>query len=168
MADKNWVEILKEKLGDMIKDIAQPRERRIYVIVDRNDVQEAARIIFYDLGFRLCTASGIDTKDGVEIIYHFYHDHERMMVNLKTLAPRPDLVTKSVGAVFKAAEWIEREITELFGVTFEGHPDPRRLLMADDWPEGVYPLRCDYPQKQVEGFNPQDIEPPDEDATHLW
>ncbi len=168
MADKNWVEILKEKLGDMIKDIAQPRERRIYVIVDRNDVQEAARIIFYDLGFRLCTATGIDTKDGVEIIYHFYQDHDRMMVNLKTLAPRPDLITKSVGAVFKAAEWIEREIAELFGVTFEGHPDPRRLLMADDWPEGLYPFRCDYPQKVVEGFNPQDLEEPDEDATHKW
>jgi len=167
MADKQYIEILKEKLGELIKDISQPRERRIYLVVDRNDVQEAARIIFYDLKFRLCTASGIDTQAGIEIIYHFYQDHDRMMVNLKTLAPRPDLITKSVGAVFKAAEWIEREITELFGVTFEGHPDPRKLLLADDWPEGLYPLRSDYPQKDVEGFNPQDVEEPNPDATHL-
>jgi len=161
------IDIVKEKLGDMIKDIAQPRTRRIYVSVDRNDVQEAARIIFYDLKCRLCTTSAIDTKDGVEIIYHLYQDKERMMINLKTLAPRPDLITKSVGAVFKAAEWIEREMADLFGVTFEGHPDPRPLLLADDWPEGLYPLRCDYPQKKVEGFEPQDVEEPNKDATHL-
>ncbi len=166
MKAEAMVKILKGKLGGMINDIANPREKRIYLMVDRNDVQEAARIIFYDIGCRLCTATGIDTPAGVEIIYHFYHDHERMMVNLKTLAPRPDLETNSVAAVFIAAEWIEREIAELFGVTFIGHPDPRKLLLADDWPEGLYPLRTDYPQKDVEGFNPQDVDEPHPDATH--
>ncbi len=170
MAKKSVIDALKEKLGTMIRDIAQPRKRRIYLIVDREDVQQAARTIFYDMGGRLCTASAIDTRPGVEIIYHFYIEHpeyEPMLVNLKTLAPKPDLVTKSVGAVFKAAEWIEREIAEMFGVTFEGHPDPRKLLLADDWPEGLYPYRTDYPQKEVEGFNPQDVEEPHPDATHF-
>lgn len=169
MADKAVIDVLKTKLGNIIKDISQPRKRRIYLSVDRDDVQQAARTIFFDMGGRLCTASAIDTRLGVEIIYHFYIEHteyEPMLVNLKTLAPKPDLVTKSVGAVFKAAEWIEREIAELFGVTFEQHPDPRKLLLADDWPEGLFPLRCDYPQKQVEGFNPQDVEEPHPDATH--
>ncbi len=166
----DMVEVLKEKLGDKIKSIVRPRRRRIYLSVDRNDVQEAARIIFYELGGRLCTASAVDTRLGVEIIYHFFIEHpdyERTVVNLKTLAPKPDLVTKSVGAVFKAAEWIEREIMDLFGVKFEGHPDPRKLILADDWPEGLYPLRTDYPQKEVEGFNPQDVEEPHPDATHF-
>ncbi|RKZ30154.1 hypothetical protein DRQ33_08120 [bacterium] len=167
MSDNNSIDVLKEKLGEKIRDIAQPRKRRVYLIVDRNDIQDAARIIFYDLGYRLCTATGIDVKNGVEIIYHFYHDEKRMMVNLKTVAPKPDLVTKSVAAVFKAAEWIEREIAELFGVTFEGHPDPRKLLLADDWPEGLYPLRTDYPQKKVDGFEPQDVDEPHPDATHI-
>jgi len=40
--------------------------------------------------------------------------------------------------------WIEREMRELLGITFEGHPDPRRLLLPDNWPDGVYPLRQDY------------------------
>ena len=166
MSDSPILDTLKQKLGARIKDIAQPRKRRIYVMVDRSDVQEAARAIFYDMGARLCTATGLETRLGVEIIYHFYLDKERMMVNLKTIAPKPDLVTKSVGAVFKAAEWIEREITELFGVTFEGHPDPRKILLADDWPQGIYPYRNDFPQKDVEGFRPQDIDEPHPDATH--
>jgi len=170
MADRAMIDVLKEKLGSIINDISQPRKRRIYLSVDRENVQEAARVIFYDLGGRLCTASGIDTMPGVEIIYHFFIEHpdyEKIMVNLKTLAPKPDLITRSVGAVFKAAEWIEREIAEMFGVTFEGHPDPRKLLLADDWPEGLYPLRSDYPQKDVEGFEPQDVDEPHPDATHL-
>ena len=167
MSEKLIVDTLKEKLGGMIKSIAQPGKRRIYVVVDRKDVQEAARIIFYDMKGRLCTATGLETRDGVEIIYHMYLDKEKMMVNLKTLAPKPDLITKSVGAVFKAAEWIEREIAEIYGVTFEGHPDPRRLLLSDDWPQGLYPFRSDFPQKQVEGMIFQDIEDPNPDATHL-
>ncbi|MHC5035633.1 MAG: NADH-quinone oxidoreductase subunit C [Planctomycetota bacterium] len=38
---------------------------------------------------------------------------------------------------------MEREMNDLLGIVFEGHPDPRRLILADDWPEGVYPLRRD-------------------------
>ena len=40
--------------------------------------------------------------------------------------------------------WIEREISELLGIKFKNHPDMRRLLLSDEWPEGVYPLRRDY------------------------
>jgi formate hydrogenlyase subunit 5 len=43
-----------------------------------------------------------------------------------------------------AAEWIEREIQDLLGIRFDGHPNPKRLILADDWPEGVYPLRKDF------------------------
>jgi len=45
---------------------------------------------------------------------------------------------------FEAANWVEREINELLGISFTGHPDMRKLLLPDDWPEGVYPLRADY------------------------
>ena len=50
----------------------------------------------------------------------------------------------SLANVFSGANWIEREIHEMLGVNFKGHPDLRKLLLSDDWPEGVCPLRADY------------------------
>ena len=62
-----------------------------------------------------------------------------MKVRLPADAARVGTVT----GVWPAANWLEREVWDLFGIVFEGHPDPRRLLMPEDW-EG-FPLRKDYP-----------------------
>jgi Ni,Fe-hydrogenase III component G len=64
-----------------------------------------------------------------------------MIVSLRTLVEKPFLKMQSVATFLPAANWIEREIHEMLGVDFIGHPDLRRLLLPDDWPEGEYPYR---------------------------
>jgi NADH-quinone oxidoreductase subunit C len=66
---------------------------------------------------------------------------QRLRVRVRLAGSNPHIAT--VSSVWPAANWLEREVWDLFGIAFDGHPDPRRLLMPEDW-EG-YPLRKDYP-----------------------
>jgi NADH-quinone oxidoreductase subunit C len=67
----------------------------------------------------------------------------RLRLRVKVRLPADDPHVATVSDVWPAANWLEREVWDLFGIAFDGHPDPRRLLMPEDW-EG-YPLRKDYP-----------------------
>ncbi|MBN1844333.1 MAG: NADH-quinone oxidoreductase subunit C [Sedimentisphaerales bacterium] len=69
--------------------------------------------------------------------------HNRRLI-VKVLLAEPDLTVPSLTGIYPSAEWAEREAAEMFGFTFEGHPDPRRLLLSDLF-ENVFPLRKDYP-----------------------
>ncbi|HHS50593.1 MAG TPA: NADH-quinone oxidoreductase subunit C [candidate division Zixibacteria bacterium] len=140
-------EIVKSALGGMVVSIDQPRPNRIYVLVDQKDFPAAAKVVYEQLGGRLATSTALEVRDAVELIYHFMLETEMVLCNLKTLVMKPELKVGSVGAFLPGADWIEREMAEMYGVTFEGHPDPRHLLLPDGWPEGNYPMRKDFPQQ---------------------
>jgi NADH-quinone oxidoreductase subunit C len=98
-----------------------------------------------DLQFdALSNETGVDykAKGVIEVVYHLYSYPHRHAIVLKVDAPRDNPVVPSVETVWKAANWLEREIYDLLGVTFEGHSDLRRLLMPEDWIG--YPLRKDF------------------------
>ncbi len=139
-------EKVKSALGELLVSIEQPRPNRIYVLVDQKDFPAAAKIVYEQLHGRLATSTALEVRDAVELIYHFMLDADQVLCNLKTLVMKPELRVGSVGAFLPAADWIEREMSEMWGVTFEGHPDPRHLLLPDGWPEGNFPMRKDYPQ----------------------
>jgi len=92
----------------------------------------------------LSNLSGVDyRKDGViEVVYHLYSYTHRHMVVLKTRTPRDEAVLPSVESIWKAANWLEREVYDLLGVNFTGHTDLRRIMMTDDWLG--HPLRKDF------------------------
>ena len=98
-------------------------------------------------------ATGIDTRLGVEILYHMTFDESEMVVSLRTLVEKPELKTESFTDVVPAVEWIERELHEMFGVDFSGHPGLDRLLLPDDWPEGEYPFRKKTFESENEGVS---------------
>jgi NADH-quinone oxidoreductase subunit C len=82
-----------------------------------------------------------------ELNYHLVSISRRDRVCLQVKVSGQDPVVDSLVPVWPGANWLEREIFDLFGIRFSGHPDLRRILLPEDW-EG-YPLRRDYP---VEGF----------------
>jgi Ni,Fe-hydrogenase III component G len=67
-------------------------------------------------------------------------------LTVKALAARPELAIDSIAPVVPAANWIEREMHDLLGAQFRNHPDMRRLILDDSWPQGVHPLRKDFDQ----------------------
>jgi NADH-quinone oxidoreductase subunit C len=134
------LKLIGQKFGEQV-EIEEKSATRAYVMVEKPALLDVAKFLFHEHGARLCTASGVDTRWGVEILYHFSLDPMNKMVTLKVLAEKPFLKMDSVASFLPAANWIEREISEMFGVEFLGHPDMRRLLLPDDWPEGEYPHR---------------------------
>lgn len=92
----------------------------------------------------LSNQSGVDykAKGHIEVVYHLYSYTHRHWIVLKVDVSRDHAVLPTVQGIWKAANWHEREIYDLLGVTFEGHPDLRRLLMPEDWIG--HPLRKDF------------------------
>jgi len=81
------------------------------------------------------------------VVYHLLSQAKKLRVRLKVKVSSNDAAIPSLTPVWPAADYFEREVFDLFGVSFEGHPYLRRIQMPDDW-EG-HPLRKDYP---VEGY----------------
>lgn len=138
------VQRLKDLMGDAPVDWSRPRPNRVYITVGKEDAPECARALFEDFGARFATATGSDVGEELEVVYHFAYDAVGLVANLRLRTPKGDPVMPSITPLVPAAEWIEREMQDLVGLVFDGHPDPRRLILADDWPEGVCPLRREY------------------------
>ena len=138
---------IQSQLADAVLAIEQRSPRRVWVTVRPERIREVVAYLFNDAGGRLVTASGVDGRDDIEILYHFAFDGLGGVCTVRTSVPKPTPEIDSVATIVEGANWIEREIHELLGVNFRGHPDMRRLILADDWPEGLYPLRRDHREK---------------------
>src|SRR5437764_2690638 len=86
-----------------------------------------------------------DRERPLVVVYFLRSLTRRADLRVKvTLDPRGDLTVDSVVPLWRGADWLEREAFDMFGVTFRGHPDLRRILMWETYAEG-YPLRKDFP-----------------------
>ena len=123
------------------------------IVLPREQLQRAAEYLRAEAGLHFDLLSDISAVDRFpieprfELNYHLVSISLRQTVRLRVWISGQDPVLPTVIPVWPTANWHEREIYDLFGIRFEGHPDLHRILMPDDW-EG-HPLRKDYP---VEGF----------------
>lgn len=98
----------------------------------------------------LRSLTAVDNEDeGIDVVYHLYSTTHRHNVTVKTTLSNDDLTVDTATTVWRAANWLERETAEMFGIRFNNHPDPRTLLMPEDMTD-TFPLRKDHPLAEIE------------------
>ena len=132
---------LQTQLGDSILAVQRKSARRFYIEITPQALEQASRLLLETIGARLQIATGVDTGKEFEVMYHWALDTQDSIITLRVLVDHATAELDSIAPWYPAAEWIEREIWELLGIHFRGHPDLRHLLLADDWPQGTYPMR---------------------------
>ncbi|MBC7187404.1 MAG: NADH-quinone oxidoreductase subunit C [Calditrichaeota bacterium] len=150
MTARELIVQMTSRFGPRIKAADNPVPDMVIFTVDRDATVEVARHIFHERNGRFVITAGTDYRDAnggylVDHVFSLAADH--LFVTVRTPLPEEDLWIESItgSANIPAANWAEREVQDLLGVRLRNHPDPRRLVLADDWPEGLHPLRRDFP-----------------------
>jgi NADH-quinone oxidoreductase subunit C len=151
MAEINLtVKKLQEKFPASVLEVKTFRDE-VNVTVQKKDIFEICKFLYSDpdLQYRMLTdLCGVDffpESPRFEVVYLLYSMKEQQRLRLKIKVGDSESVS-SVESIWKAADWLEREVYDLFGISFDNHPDLRRILLWDGY-EG-HPLRKDFP---VEG-----------------
>jgi NADH-quinone oxidoreductase subunit C len=151
------IESILDALREVVRTYAGPGEshalpvRRalideVWVTLPTSCFRPAVQVLVEELNvWHLSTITGQDNGSGIEVFYHFWPGRG---LTLRCKLPYQDSGGKSphlssVSDLIPGAAFYEREVSEMLGITFDGHPDPGLLLLPDDW-EGGAPLRRDY------------------------
>lgn len=132
---------LKKTFGEYILEVTVRKENRLDVRIPGEALTGIARYFHESLGCRFIISSALESKRGFEIYYHFSEDASGRIISLHVILPRDKPEIQSLTPLFEAANWIEREMREILGIEFPGHPNPEKLISEGNWAEGVYPLR---------------------------
>jgi NADH-quinone oxidoreductase subunit C len=131
-----------------IQDVVVFRDETT-IIVDKNAIVEVAAFcrdadgLAFNFLSDMCGVDYWPEEPRFAINYHLYSMTLGHVLRLKVTISGDDPVVPTITGVYPAAGWQEREIWDMFGVRFEGHPDLRRILLPYDW--NGHPLRKDYP-----------------------
>src|SRR5215472_7118297 len=145
------IDKLKQRYSDGILS-AEETHGDLTIVIDREGAPEILKSLCDEPGFEfdmLTDLTAVDwpeRKPRFEVVYHLNSLPLRQRLRVKVQVPYEDHWVHSVIGIWKAADWMERECYDMFGIEFRGHGDLRRILLYDTF-EG-HPLRKDYPYQQ--------------------
>lgn len=147
---------LVQRLGEAFPDLTVEQDRAGIpaLIAPRDQYVETVQRLREDEAFRFVILSDLkgvhypDDEEPFEVIVHLTSMHLAKQVAVKVRAGGDSPTVPSLSAFWQAANWHEREAYDMFGIVFEGHPDPRRIYLEED--ADFYPLRKDFPTEGYE------------------
>jgi NADH:ubiquinone oxidoreductase subunit C len=139
---------MKKRINKFIKflekknvlDIRIPRAHRAFILIKPEKLRDAVKYIKEEMGIiHISTITAVDLEDKIEVIYHL--TDKNLSIALKVQVPIDSPVVDSISDIIEGAPFYEREIHDLMGVVPKGHPNLKKLIIPEDWPEGLYPQR---------------------------
>lgn len=140
------VDKLKAKFGETVLAVSEFRGETT-VVVKKEEIVAVCAFLKGELGFNfltdLCSIDYLGQAPRFMMVYQLYNIGTHKRLRIKAAVEESDARIDTVSGVWATANWLERECYDLMGIVFNNHPDPRRILMPDDWVG--HPLRKDYP-----------------------
>lgn len=136
--EESFLNDVKSVFGEKIIE-SKIFKRRIFLKVGPEHYYKLIEFLVKEKGLHhLETMTVTELKDGIEIIAHL---GVSTSISVKTTLDKNSPKTVTLCNLIPGAEFYEREIMDLMGVEFDGHPNPKRFVLPQDWPTGVHPLR---------------------------
>lgn len=140
----NALERAKELLDGRVLEWHTPDDDRLDARIAPENLLSVIKVLDDGDWDYLVAITGLDggvEAGELEVLYHFCAGP--LVLTLRVSIPREQATIPSICTIIPYASVFERELAEMFGIEIYGTPDPSRLFLPDDWPEGVYPLRKD-------------------------
>jgi len=128
-----------EVISTHVDEIKIADDLRVFATTDEKRARDAMLALKARGVQHVSTISGIDRGKIITLVYHL--DCEPAVLSLKLDLPKEEPRVRSITDIFPGATLYERDLMEMLGVKVEGHPDPRRLFLPENWPPEKHPLR---------------------------
>ena len=147
MTAKQLVKKIQRQFKSIISDATEFRGEFTIEVLDANQILEVCRYVKEQLDFDylvdLCSIDNDDEAPRWTVVYHIYSYKDFQHLRLKVNVGEEESKLPSVASIWRTANWHEREVFDMMGIDFIGHPDMRRILMWEGYP--YHPLRKDFP-----------------------
>lgn len=146
------VQAVQTKFGDTVLGVSE-YAGDVIILVNSASILDVLRFMKEDQHFMyladMIAADRFTSTDRFEVIYNLVSLRDQLRIFVKTRCSEENPTLPTATSIWKGASWHEREAYDMFGIVFEGHPDPRRIFMPEDFE--YFPLRKEFPLIGIPG-----------------